>query len=152
MDQYGKFWREFAELQGGERADREFAIRRIGRTRDMCEQLLELIVSGEKTGTFSLPREFLEPHGIPSVGDYLILTHFDGSPGCIVLVDAVEVLPFSDIGLAHVACEGPGARDLEVWRTIHRHYWTGSLESSGEKFRDDMPVVYQHFKLVHTSG
>jgi uncharacterized protein YhfF len=152
MDDYGRFWRDFVELQGGASADREFVVRRIGRTMDMCEQLLELIVTGEKTGTFSLPREFVEGRGIPRVGDYLMLTHFDGSPGCIVVLDAVEVLPFSDIRLVHVACEGPGARDLEVWRTIHRRYWTELLEKSGEEFRDDMPVVYQHFKLVHTRG
>lgn len=152
MTRCDEFWREFVAHHGADPSERGFSVRRIGRTKDLCEQLLRLIVSGEKTGTFSLPMEFPERDGIPSVGDHLILTHFDGSPACIVLVDAVEVLPFSDIGLAHVACEGPGARDLEVWRKIHRNYWAERLEMSGEKFRYDMPVVYQHFKLVYAGG
>ena len=149
MDPYESFWADSrAQLKAETLADR-YVVRRIGNSPEICEQLLALILSGEKTGTFSLPRELDEAGTMPVPGDHVILVHFDGRPACLVRMDRVETVPFAEIDDQHVDCEGPAARDLAVWRRIHQAYWTPMLADWGEEFCNDLPVVYQRFTLLY---
>ena len=76
------------ETLGSEASARGYTERQIGNTPALVDQILELIISGEKRGTFSLPEKLARDGTTPAAGDYVILTRYDGSAGCLVQVEA----------------------------------------------------------------
>jgi uncharacterized protein YhfF len=152
LDRAAEFWAQCKASLPGEPLGEKYTVRRIGNNAQICRLLLDLITSGEKTGTFSLPRELEEIGLTPHPGDYVILVDFESQPACLIRMDVCELVAFQDIRLSHVACEGPGARDVEVWRAIHRDYWSSLLAGWGEDFRDDLPVLFQRFTLLRAAG
>ena len=116
----------------------------------LCEELLGLIARGEKTGAFSRPKELEASGQMPVPGDYVILTDFAGEPRCLVRMVECRLTKFSDISAEQTACESPAARDPEVWRGFHRRYWTAMLAAEGDTFTEDMPVLFQRFKLLYS--
>jgi uncharacterized protein YhfF len=142
-------------LAAARRASPEAALgpikrRSFGNSAAMADVLIGLIVSGDKTGTFSVPAEFRErPEAAPVVGDHFLVTRFDGTPALLYRVTEVETVPFEGISQRHVDCEGPQLRDVAAWRAVHWDYWTPVLARIGEAPRADMPVIYQRFVVVH---
>ena len=122
--------------------------RRVGRTADLCLRLLGFIIARQKTGVFSQPDDF--PGGrLPKAGEYAVLIDFDGAPHCLIRYDECTVLPFSDVGPAHVAVETPALRDLAAWRKFHRDYWGPVYAARGEALTDDLPIVFQRFTALY---
>lgn len=116
----------------------------------MADVLIKLIASGDKTGTFALAAEYQRnPAQRPVLGDYFVVTHFDGSPALVYRITEVATVPFRDIGAKHVAVEGPNARNVEVWRKIHWPYWGAMLRDWGLPPQEDMAVVFQRFELLY---
>jgi uncharacterized protein YhfF len=149
MNAVPDFWARCKRALPREPLGERFTVRRMGNSPAMCETLLQLITSGQKTGGFSRPEE-LEAAGLtPRSGDYVVLTDFAGAPRCLVQMEECVLLKFSEIGPEHTACESPAARDLDVWRGIHRGYWTPILEAEGRAFTDDLPVLFQRFRLLY---
>jgi uncharacterized protein YhfF len=142
------YWMAFCSAQGLPPGT-PHRVRRLGDDPATCRLLLELIRAGKKTGTFALAEEFtLSGESIPAVGEYLVLTDFDGRPDCIVRLTAVITKPFDDITTDDVSCEGPGLRDLAAWRKLHWAYWGRKLERLGRAPRHDMAVLCQRFELT----
>ena len=119
-----------------------WTVRTLGSSQAMFERLLPLILSGEKTGTFSLGEA-------PQVGEYCVITHFDGTPALLWRVTAVEVLPFDAISAAHVQVEGEALRDVEAWRQVHLAAWAAQLEGRSRAEIGATPVVAQRFVVIH---
>ena len=129
------------------RAD-QVATRRIGNNAALCERLLGYIIAREKTGVFSQPADF--PAGqLPRAGEYAVLTDFDDLPRCLIRYQECAVLPFHAVGPEHVAIETAPMRDVEKFRAFHRNYWTPILAARGEKFSEDMPIVFQRFTCLY---
>ena len=126
-----------------------YAIRRMGNAPAIGETLLRLVASGEKTGLFSRPEDLHAAGCTPQVGDYVVFTDHDDRPRCLVQMEECRLLKFCDVGPDLAACESPAARDLEVWRGIHRRYWTAALAKEGKAFDENMPVLFQRFRLVY---
>lgn len=127
---------------------RGYSERCIGNSAEIVDQVLELVISGEKTGTFSLPDELARLGPLPRVGDYLVLTRFDGRAACLVVIESCEELPFDEIGPSHIQTEGSAVRDINAWRDFHRQYWGAVLASRGESFSQSQPIVAQRFRLL----
>jgi uncharacterized protein YhfF len=126
--------------------------RTFGNSAALADMLIGLIASGEKTGTFSLPAEFRDtPAAAPVVGDYYVVTRFDGRPALLYRVTEVETLPFAAIGERHVAVEGPTLREVEAWARYHWDYWTAVLARRGESPTPTMPIIFQRFTLIHAT-
>jgi len=125
--------------------------RRIGNSVEMVDQVLELVISGEKTGTFSLPGELARLGPLPRVGDYLVLTRFDGSAACLVLMESCEQVPFDEISQSHIQVEALAVRDLTLWRDFHRQYWGSVLAALGESFSEKQPILAQRFQLLEVA-
>lgn len=122
--------------------------RRLGRSAELCERLLGYIIAGEKTGVFSQPEDF--PDGfLPRPGDHAVLTDFSDQPRCLIRYDECCLMPFSMVGPSHVAIETPALRDVDKWRQFHRNYWTPVFEARGQKFTDDLPLVFQRFTRLY---
>ena len=127
-----------------------FVVRRMGNAPAICETLLGLVTSGEKTGLFSRPEELAAAGLTPAPGDYVVFTDYDGRPRCLVRMEECRQLKFSEVGAEHTACESPAARDPDVWRDIHRRYWTPMLAAEGRAFTEDIPVLFQRFRLLYS--
>ncbi len=120
----------------------------MGNAPAISETLLRLVASGEKTGLFSRPQDLEATGGMPRVGDYVIFTDHADRPRCLVRIEECRLLKFREVGPDLTACESPAAHDVEVWRGIHRRYWTPALAAEGKSFDEDMPIVFQRFRLV----
>lgn len=151
MTQYDEYWQACRAALPGAGLGQRYSVRRIGKDPAVCAQILDLIISGAKTGTFSLPRELEEAGCYPQPGDFVILIHYDGRPGCLVRVEDCALVPFAEVGPEQLVLEGPGAREPATWRAIHEAYWTPTLAAWGEPFRDDLPVLVQRFRLLHVA-
>ena len=127
-----------------------YHVRWIGGDDETTEAILGHILTGDKTGTVSMPW-VAEKRGCgPSrAGDAMVLIHFDGSPAVVLQVTNVETVPYKDIELKHTSLDGPAVRPLEIWLPVHTPYFERLLEPYGLKLTDDTPISFETFKLVH---
>jgi uncharacterized protein YhfF len=126
-----------------------YKVRTFGNSSAISDAIVPLILAREKTGTFALESEFEgTPNDAPKVGDFYVVTHFDGDPALLYRVTEIERVPFAEISHAHVQVEGPNARTVPVWRKIHWAYWGGILRAQGREPREDMPVLFQRFEVI----
>ena len=115
--------------------------RRLGSTHEMCDLLLGLVLSEQKTCTYSLVQYLEEEGGLLQPGDRIVFLDADKRPRCVVELDDCEQLPFNRVEARHTAGEGPAARDVKVWRK-----W---LKSRGQDFHEEIPVMWQSFRLLY---
>lgn len=128
-------------------------VRTFGQSAEVANQIIPLILSGAKTGTFALDAEFDgRPEARPAVGDWYVVTWFDGRPALLYRVTEVETLPFDGIDARHVAVEGPRLREVSAWRRLHWDYWTPLLHARGLAPSQDMPVVFHRFALRYSAA
>lgn len=125
-------------------------IRCIGWDQETSETIVQLVIAGEKVGTFSLPwLHATNPDLKPEIGEYIIQTTFDGVPKALLQTTALELVTFKDIDESYTALDGPGVRDLKVWQGVHTKHWNGLLEPHGKTVEADMPVVVERFVCVY---
>lgn len=146
MSELDEFWARCRASMAPRDPGVRYGVRRIGNAPQLSESLLGLILAGEKTGLFSNPAE-IQP--VPAAGDYFVFTDFDGRPRCAVMLTECRILAFGEVGPAETACESPAARDLAAWRDIHGRYWRRTLEAQGREFTEDLPLLFQRFRLVY---
>ena len=123
--------------------------RRLGSTHEMCDLLLGLVLSEQKTCTYSLVQLLEEEGGLLKAGDRIVFLDADRNPRCVVELDDCEQLAFNQVNERHTAGEGPAARDVKVWREIHAAYWGKWLKSRGQEFHEEIPVMWQSFRLLY---
>lgn len=118
-------------------------------TETTSNELLALVLSGKKRATSS-SLYYYELSGlrIPQRGDCNLVTDFAGEPKCVIETTRVTVLPFKDITFE--ICRREGEDDtLASWQIGHRRFFTAEGCELGYKFSDDMPVVFEDFKIVY---
>lgn len=125
-------------------------VRRYGDSASMSKRIIDVILSGAKTGGFSpLIRYERTGAALPRVGEYVIVTQFDGAPVLLYRLTEVEVLPFDRVVERHTEIEAAELRPLEAWRKFHRVFWGREFAQYGVEFTDATPVVFQRFELIH---
>jgi uncharacterized protein YhfF len=142
------FWDD-VKTSGADSGD-DYWVRRIGGDPDSVDIILDLILKGEKCGTFGVKMlQERQPEITPTLGGVAVLVDFDGMPRAAIKTTQLTPVAYKDITEAHIAVEGPGARKLEVWQGIHWPYWTRLLEPHGLTPSEDMTVMVEHFDLVY---
>ena len=127
-----------------------YQVRWIGLDADSTRQIFDLIRSGDKTGTFTLPwivARTDQPR--PAVGDCIILIDFDGAPTMLVRLERIHEVLFGRVSAADTAIDGSPVRDLAVWKPLHTHYWGALLAPFELAVADDMPVWVEKFALMY---
>ena len=84
----------------------------------------------------------------PEVGDYHIITKWDGSPVAVIQTTAVAVIPFGQVGAGFAYAEGEGDRSLAQWQEVHRAYYAREMDCEPSEITDDFAVVCHHFQTV----
>ena len=125
----------------------------FGSGAEMADELLELVLSGRKRATAGALWSYEhEGEGVPTVGDYSVITDGAGTARCIIRTTRVEVVPFDEVGAEFAAAEGEGDLSLDYWREGHWHYFTLELAEFGRAPEADMPVVCERFEVVYPAG
>ncbi len=114
-----------------------------------ASELLKLVLSGTKRATsHSLLGLQLRKEKLPRIGDFTIVTDWEGKAYCIVRTVAVRLKPFFSIREAYAKIEGEGDKSLEYWKQVHWDYYSRELEPYGRRPLDSMIVVCEIFEKV----
>ena len=147
------FWRVAKQEVTQAKLGDDYQVRWIGLNDETTKQILELIQTGDKTGTFTLPwivaRTDQAP---PKSGDAIILVDFDGKPKQLVRLSTVDEVPFGKITSEHTAIDGTPVRGLDVWKPLHTQFWNQMLEPFDLSVCDDMPVLIEKFELLYADS
>lgn len=120
----------------------------FGMTEDEANTLLALVLDGRKTATSSSLRAYeIEDEPLPEPGHRSVITDWAGTPGCIVEITDVQVIPFDELTFDLVQLEGEDD-DLDSWQAEHRRFFTAEAAEFGYTFSPDMPVVFERFRVV----
>ena len=144
------FWQEFLTHSGLDPATKYFESFHFELNKEAANKLLQLVLYGQKRATTgSLLAAQLEGAAMPQVGDYSIVTDWDGTPHCVIKTTAITILPFNE--MTFDICKREGEDDcLETWQENHIAYFTKEGQMLGYEFTEDMPVVFEDFEVVYT--
>jgi uncharacterized protein YhfF len=119
----------------------------FGDDSDMAEELLALVLTGQKQATCELLLQFTEDD-LPRVGDYFIIAGGQKIARCIIQTTQVDICPVRDVDEKFAWDEGEGDRSLEYWKRGHDAYFRRSAQRDGFTYDDTMDAVCERFKLV----
>jgi uncharacterized protein YhfF len=143
-----RFWEQFCARSGVDPASRcdVFA---FGDSPEMADELVGLVLTGPKRATAGLVWEY-ERSGdpLPEVGTFSVVVDGSGSPACVVETTDVQIKPLREVDAAFAWDEGEGDRTVPDWLDGHRRFFTRFLAGQGVEFSDDMPAVFERFRLV----
>jgi uncharacterized protein YhfF len=144
------FWAQARAALPHARLADHYQVRWIGLDAPSTRQIFDLIRSGDKTGTFTLPW-IVERTGQPKpmVGDCIILIDFDGTPTLLVRLERVHEVLFGQVTADDTAIDGSPVRDLAVWKPLHTQYWGALLKPFGLSVSDDMPFWAERFSVIY---
>jgi len=114
-----------------------------------ANEVAELVKKGIKKATASLHCLYeIENETIPKVGDYIIITNWNGIAQCVIHITNINIIPFKNVTQAFAAKEGEGDKTLSFWRKVHRKFFTLELKEYSKKFSEDMLVICEEFEVV----
>ena len=85
---------------------------------------------------------------LPKIGDFIIVTDWDGKAQCIVETTKVTLKPYFSITEEYAKLEGEGDKSLAHWKKVHWDYYTRELEEFERVPRESMIIVCQEFEKV----
>lgn len=108
----------------------------------------DLVLRGEKRATAGLKWSYeAEAESLPEVGQFSVITNWDGVPQCIIEVTSVEIKPFNKVSAEFAFEEGEGDKSLEFWRRVHWDFFSLECKEIGREPTEYMPVVLEKFKV-----
>jgi uncharacterized protein YhfF len=144
------YWEQFCDSNSGVDPDHPYQVWHFGDSRELADQLCELVLQGKKKATACLVWEAeLDPDNAPALHGYSVITDFDGNPKCIIRTTEIRVLPFNDVDEDFAADEGEGDRSLEYWRRVHWDYFTRKCEEMGKPAGTTMLVMCERFEVLY---
>jgi uncharacterized protein YhfF len=144
------FWQEFCRQNPDVNPNTPFQVWHFGSTRELAEELGDLVLQGKKTATASLPWEYEEkPEDAPVEGGYSVVTDFDGNPKCVVRTTELRVVPFNEVDAEFAFAEGEGDQSLDYWREVHWDYFSRRCAALGREPDTEMPVNCEKFELLY---
>jgi signal transduction histidine kinase/uncharacterized protein YhfF len=113
------------------------------------------VLSGQKTASISLAREWELEGGTPAIGRRLPVRDTQGQRHGTVEVTRVSVMPFRELDAGSVQDQDPDAPSHEEWLQRRRRFYAGCrgeiaelLGEPGWRLRDDEPMVVLRYRLV----
>lgn len=143
------FWQKFLACANLDRDTQYYECSHFHYTEEWANKLLQLVLSGQKAATTSLLHAYeVENSPLPQVGNYSIITDWDGTPHCVIKTTAVTILPFNE--MTFDICKREGEDEcLETWQDSHRQAFMAEGEELGFEFTENMFVVFEDFEVVY---
>ncbi len=143
------FWQAFIQQYHLEEGTRYFSAYHFCLDEKNANELLALVLSGQKKATASSYVSFAKLNQtIPQVNDYNVLIDYAGHPHCVIQNTKVTILPFR--AMTFELCRREGEDDnLASWQENHRRFFTQEGAELGYKFDEDMLVVFEEFRVVY---
>ncbi|MDZ4132113.1 MAG: ASCH domain-containing protein [Dethiobacteria bacterium] len=145
-------WQLFLATKAGKALFRQatYSVWHFGATSEVADKLALLVLEDKKKATSSAFWLYeYENEAVPAKGDFSVITDWAGKAKCIIRNTNVSLLPFADITAEMAAKEGEGDLSLDYWKKVHIEFFTKECEDAGDKFTEDMLVVFEEFELVY---
>lgn len=113
---------------------------------DACAELVQKGIKRATSMSLLGLQHRKEP--LPKIGDFLVVTDWEGQAQCLVRTSKVTLKPFFAIDAAYALREGIGDKSLADWKKVHWDFFAKDLESFGRLPRESMIVVCQEFEKV----
>jgi uncharacterized protein YhfF len=142
------FWKTFLNETNRNKKTKYLEVFHFELTEKWANELLRLVLIGQKKATASSLFSYeIEGERIPEVGDLSIVTDWEGIPRCVIETTDITIIPFSDV--TYDICKREGEDDtLKSWVEGHINFFKEEGKQIGYEFNDDMPVVFEDFKVV----
>lgn len=143
-----EFWEDFLLKTNRSKDTKYIEYFHFELTEKWANELLRLVLIGQKKATSSSLLAYqIEGERIPQVGDLSIVTDWEGIPKCVIETTNVMIIPFKDITFDICKREGED-KNLESWIEGHTKIFSSEGSMLGYNFTEDMPVVFEDFKMV----
>ena len=86
---------------------------------------------------------------LPRIGNFYVVTDWEGHAKCVIRTTAVKLLPYFSIREEQARLEGEGDKSLEHWKKSHWDYYTRELEKFGKTPKESMIVVFEEFEMLY---
>lgn len=148
MNEVDVFWKRFLKEKQLSQNTQYLEAFHFEATKEGANHLLELVLSGQKRATASSLSAWIIEGTKPKVGDYSIVTDWDGKPRCVIQTVHTMELPFRE--MTYEICKREGEDEcLETWQQNHRHFFAADGKELGYEFTEDMMVVFEDFEVVY---
>lgn len=143
-----QLWEHYRKINPN--APKDYEAWAFGDSKEMADELVELVLEGKKTATASNYTLYeLEKEPLPFVGLHNIILDGKGEAVAIVETTSVKVVPFDEVTEEHAYLEGEGDRTLRYWRDVHESFFRKELEDINRAFHYKISVVCEKFKLIY---
>lgn len=149
MERIENYWNQFLKMNP------EYIEREIPQSFYFCDnekdanECTDLVVKKIKRATSTSLRFFEKrKEKIPEIGQFYIITDWEGNPKALVEVKNVEILKFEEITSEHAYIEGEGDKSLDYWRRVHWDYYTREMKQWNEHPTEQMLIVYEQFDRI----
>ncbi|MBT8301129.1 MAG: ASCH domain-containing protein [Maribacter sp.] len=114
-----------------------------------ANECAKLIKKGiKRTTSHSLLGLQYRKEPLPKVGDFTVVTNWEGKAQCIVRTTAVKFKPFFSIDAEYAKLEGEGDKSLDYWKKTHWEYYERELAPFNRVPRESMIIVCEEFEKV----
>jgi len=146
-----KFWNRFL----GSNSD--FSTKAIPPSYYFCDnkkdadECADLVVKDIKKAT-ATSLWYFQKHNesLPKVGDLAIVTDWKGNPKAIIKTTKIEHVAFNHITAEFAEIEGEGDKSLRYWKKVHQAYYEREMETYSDEFDENMIIVCEHFRRIHS--
>ncbi|MGX7109446.1 ASCH domain-containing protein [Facklamia miroungae] len=143
-----KYWKKFCEEKQLDE-ETEYDAWSFGNTKQMADELAELVNKGIKTATTSAYELYEQDDLLPEVGEFNIILNGSGEPVCITQTKVVYIMPYNLISPEHAWHEGEGDRSYNYWRRVHDQFFESGYKDFGKKFYEQAPMVCEVFEKIY---
>jgi|SRR5690606_787696 len=101
----------------------------------------------KRARSFSLKGMQLRHEKLPKIGDFYVLTDWQGTAKCILRTTSVKLLPYFAVREDHARLEGEGDRSLAHWKKFHWDLLQRELSALGSAPSESMIMVFESFMM-----
>ncbi len=86
---------------------------------------------------------------LPKIGDFYVVTDWNGNAKCIIRTTSVKLVPYFAIREEHARLEGVGDKSLAYWQKVHWEHFTRELAKFDKTPKESMIVVFETFEMLY---
>ena len=150
-DRIQSYWQTFCQLSGTD-PQTPYGAFAFGDTEAMADELAQLVLTGQKTGTSSAYELYFLPgeaEPLPQTGQIDIILDGREEPVGVIQNIRVDHLPFKDVSADQARKEGEGDLSLDYWRRVHIEFFKPYYAEVNLEISEETQVLYEEFKVIY---